>query len=221
MNYKMLDLGLIDYNKAYLIQKENLSLVKSGTCDGVIVLAEHPAVFTIGRSSRQNNFLISQEKVKAAGADIVHVDRGGDITFHGPGQIVVYPIFNLAMHTKDMHQFLRKLEQVTINTLDNYNIRSFRLEGRTGCWTKYGKIASIGIAASSWVTYHGLALNANTDNKFFDMINPCGYKDIKMISMNEILLKHVDMHVLKSELLASFEKVFHIKIYEPSFAPSK
>jgi lipoyl(octanoyl) transferase len=211
MNYKVLDLGIIDYSKAYLIQKENLNLVKSGNYDGVIILAEHLPVFTIGRSSSKNNFIIEQDKIQSLGADIVYTDRGGDITFHGPGQIVAYPIFNLNIHGKDMHKFLRNCEDVTIDAISSYDIRSFRVSGRTGVWTENGKIASIGIAASSWVTYHGLALNANTELRFFDMINPCGYKNIKVTSMQEIMNQHIDENALKARLLRSFEKVFQIE----------
>lgn len=214
MNYKVLDLGIIDYNKSYLIQKENLILVKSGNCDGVIIMAEHLPVFTIGRSSSSDNFLLSRDKIKSLGADIVYTDRGGDITFHGPGQLVAYPIFNLNMHGRDMHKFLRSIEDAIICLLAEYSIRSFRVPGRTGCWTDKGKIASIGIGASSWTSYHGMALNANTDLKFFDMINPCGYKDIKMTSMQEIIGQHIGMQTLKLRLLSSFEEIFKIKLLQ-------
>jgi lipoyl(octanoyl) transferase len=211
MNYKVLDLGVLDYTKAYAIQKENLSIVKSGNCDGVLILAEHLPVFTIGRSSIKNNFIIKQDNVQSLGADIVYTDRGGDITFHGPGQIVAYPVFNLNIHGKDMHKFLRNCEDVIIDAISTYDIRSFRVSGRTGVWTENGKIASIGIAASSWVTYHGLALNVNTELRFFDMINPCGYKNIKVTSMQEIMNQHIDENALKARLLRSFEKVFQIE----------
>jgi lipoyl(octanoyl) transferase len=221
MNYKVLDLGIIDYNKAYAIQKEKLKLVKDGNCNGVIILAEHLPVFTIGRSSSKNNFIISREKIKSLGADIVYTDRGGDITFHGPGQLVAYPVFNLNMHGRDMHKFLRGIEDAIICLLAEYGISSFRVPGRTGCWTGKGKIASIGIGASSWISYHGMALNANTDLQFFDMINPCGYKDIKMTSMQEILRTLIDIDILKTRLVKSFEKAFHIKTCKLSFASTK
>jgi lipoyl(octanoyl) transferase len=214
MNYKVLDLGLIDYNRAYLIQKENLNLVKSGNCDGVIILAEHLPVFTIGRSSSSDNFILSRDRIKSLSVDVVYTDRGGDITFHGPGQIVAYPVFNLNMHYRDMHKFLRSIEEVVICLLADYNISSFRIPGRTGCWTSKGKIASIGIGASSWITYHGLALNANTELRFFDMIHPCGHKGIKMTSMQEIMNQHIDMQALKLRLLSGFEEIFNIKLLQ-------
>lgn len=214
MKYKVLDLGLIDFNKAYIIQKENLNLVKSGNCDGVIILAEHTPVFTIGRLKSADNFILSHDKIRSLGIDIVHTDRGGDITFHGPGQIIAYPIFNLNKHERDMHKFLRSIEEVAMKALSHYAIASFRITGRTGCWTDSGKIASIGIGASSWVTYHGMALNANTELRFFEMINPCGYKDIKTTSMKEMMGHTVDMQVLKARLLESFEKVFSIRLLQ-------
>ena len=214
MEYKIFDLGLIDYNKAYLTQREVLHSVKSRAYNGAIILGEHLPVFTIGRSASSDNFIISRDNVRSLGIDIVRTDRGGDITFHGPGQIVAYPIFNLNMHERDMHKFLRSIEEVVIDLLMCYGITSFRIAGRTGCWTRQGKIASMGIGASNWITYHGLALNANTELKYFDMINPCGYKDIKMTSMKEIMHEYVDMQALKARLLESFEKVFSIRLLQ-------
>ncbi|MDD5504505.1 MAG: lipoyl(octanoyl) transferase LipB [Candidatus Omnitrophica bacterium] len=210
MNYKVLDLGLIDFNRAFFVQKEVLAQVKSALLPGAIILAEHQPVFTLGRLACDDNILIGRTKIKALGIDIVRTDRGGDITFHGPGQLVCYPIFNLNMLTRDMHKFLRDMEEVVMSLLRGYGIESFRISGRTGCWTEWGKIASIGIAASNWITYHGLALNANTGLEYFDMINPCGYKGIKTTSMQKILKSPVAMERLKREMIHCFETVFKI-----------
>ncbi len=210
MGYKIIDLGLVSFDKAYCVQKEVLSSVKARESGESLILAEHYPVFTIGRLGKKENILAGAEKLNSRGIDIVNTDRGGDITFHGPGQIVAYPIFDLTKRCKDMHKFLRGVEEVIILTLSDYGIDSFRIKGRTGCWTDKGKIASIGVAASGWVTYHGLALNANVDLSYFDMINPCGFNNISMTSMQEILCEEVGMEKLKKGLISRFSDVFEI-----------
>ena len=218
MGYKIIDLGLVSFDKAYCFQKEVLSSVKTRASDESLILAQHYPVFTIGRLGKRENILAGSEKLNSCRIDIVNTDRGGDITFHGPGQIVAYPIFNLTKRCKDMHKFLRDLEEVITLTLSDYAIDSFRVKGRTGCWIDKGKIASIGVAASGWVTYHGLALNANVDLSYFDMINPCGFKDICMTSMREALREEVDMEKLKKRLIRRFSDVFKILTKESSAA---
>jgi len=208
MGYKIIDLGLVNFDKAYSAQKEALLSVKSQRDNEFIIFAQHHPVFTIGRLGKKENILASAEQLNTKGIDIVNTDRGGDITFHGPGQVVAYPILDLTKRCKDMHKFLRDLEQVVMLTLSDYKIDSFRVEACTGCWTDKGKIASIGVAASSWVTYHGLALNVNVDLSYFDMICPCGFNNIKMTSMQDILNNEVDMEKLKKRLISRFRDVF-------------
>jgi lipoate-protein ligase B len=211
MEYKIIDLGLVSFDKAYAFQKRALSSAKAHKGDESLILAQHYPVFTIGRLGKKENILEGSEKLNSRGIDIVNTDRGGDITFHGPGQIIAYPIFDLTKRCKDMHKFLRWLEEVIILLLSDYGINSFRAKDRTGCWTGRGKIASIGVAASGWVTYHGLALNANVDLSYFDMINPCGFNDISMTSMKETLRKEVDMENLKKRLICRFGDVFGLQ----------
>ena len=210
MEYKIIDLGLVGFDEAYSVQKEALSSVKSGKSEELSIFAQHHPVFTLGRSGKKENILASAEQLNSRGIDIVNTDRGGDITFHGPGQIVAYPILDLSKRCKDMHKFLRDLEEVVILTLFDYGIDSFKIKERTGCWTDKGKITSIGVAASGWVTYHGLALNANVDLSYFDMINPCGFNDIRMTSMQEILDAEVDLEKLKKRLIKHLNDVFEI-----------
>ncbi len=210
MGYKIIDLGFIGFNEAYSVQKEALSSVKSGKSDELIIFAQHHPVFTVGRSGKKDNILASAGQLNSRGIDIVNTDRGGDITFHGPGQVIAYPILDLSKRCKDMHKFLRDLEKVVILTLSDYSVNSFRVKERTGCWTDKGKIASIGVAASGWVTYHGLALNANVDLSYFDMINPCGFNDIRMTSMQEIFDAEVDIEKLKNRLIKHLNDVFEI-----------
>jgi lipoyl(octanoyl) transferase len=208
MKFNIIDLGLVDYNKAYFFQKEIVSQVRKKEIAGAIIFSEHFPVFTVGRSGNKDNFILSADDIKARGINIIEADRGGDITFHGPGQIVGYPVFDLRGYYKDLHRYMRSLEDIIIRTLSCYGINSFKAEGRTGCWTKKGKIASIGIAATGWITYHGFALNVNMDLSYFDMINPCGFSDISMTSIKEMLGKEVDTNTVKSELIRDFEQVF-------------
>ncbi len=210
MEYKIIDLGFCDFIDAYSVQKEALSSVKSGKSDELIIFAQHHPVFTIGRSGGKENIIASEDQLNSRGINIVNTDRGGDITFHGPGQVVAYPVLDLNKRCKDMHKYLRDLEEVVILTLSDYSVNSFRVKERTGCWTDKGKIASIGVAASGWVTYHGLALNANVDLSYFSMINPCGFSDIKMTSIQDILDAEVDIEKLKKRLIRRFSDIFSV-----------
>ena len=216
MKYSLIDLGIVDYKDAYAFQKKVHSQVRSGILDGVLIFNEHRPVFTIGRSGKKNNLLLHPDVLDSCNVDIINVDRGGDITFHGPGQIVAYPVFDLSRHTKDLHKDLRDLEEVVIIVLSKYDILSFRMKDRTGCWVKEGKIASIGISVSGWVAYHGLALNANVDLQYFNMINPCGLADVKMVSMKNILHQEIDLIQLKSRLIEGFKEVFGIQFRQES-----
>jgi len=210
--YKFIDLKITDYNSAFDIQREYLDKVKDNQADGYLLATEHKPVFTLGRFAKTNNLIAPEGELKAKGIDVVKTNRGGDITFHGPGQVVFYPIFNLSYHYQDVHRYLRELEEVIICSLNTYSIKSYRVMGRTGVWTKQGKIASIGIAISRWVTYHGFALNANVDLDYFSMINPCGFKDIKVASMKNILCYEIDMEDLKNELIKNFSIIFKAKV---------
>ena len=208
MKYDITDLGLIDYKDSYLFQKRAVTLAKANAAAGMVIFAEHNPVFTIGRSGTRDNILASHDKLDSYNIDVIETDRGGDITFHGPGQIVMYPIIDLKVHYKDMHRFMRELEEVVICALSDFNIESFRIKDRTGCWHKKGKICSIGIGASNWITYHGLALNVNVDLTYFDMINPCGLKEIRTTSMQDILGEEVDKSVVKERLIEHFNLSF-------------
>jgi len=208
MKCDVIDLGILEYKKALDFQKQILARVQNREIESALILLEHYPVFTIGRSGSRANILRMPDAAGRFAADIIETDRGGDITFHGPGQIVAYPILNLCQYGRDLHKYMRKLEQVIINTLSAYRIHSFRTTGKTGCFCKNGKIASIGISVSRWVTYHGLALNANTDLDFFKMINPCGFKDMKVCSIKTELKSDVDMKTLKKRIVCNFEQVF-------------
>ncbi len=186
MNYKVLDLGLTRYSDCYNLQKKLLFEVKTNQSNGFIIITEHYPVITMGRAftnrqESEKNLLVSPDFLKNKNVDFVKTDRGGDITYHCPGQLMLYPIIKI----EDVHKYLHYLEDVVVALLAEYGIESFKIAGKTGAWTEKGKIASIGIGVSGWISYHGLSLNVDCDLTGFGWINPCGFKDIKITSMKE------------------------------------
>lgn len=200
-------------------------LAKQGGDDdfvGTIIFVEHPAVYTLGKSGNMSNMLIDEERLKALGAEFYHIDRGGDITFHGEGQVVCYPILDLEKLGIGLRRYIEMLEQSIIETVAEYGINGRRLEGATGVWLcdevenstgeklqrNWRKICAIGVKASRFVTMHGLALNAATDLKWFTMINPCGFVDKGVTSITKELGREVSFEeaskVLCEKLLANF-----------------
>lgn len=208
MLLNVFDMGLVDYKNALFFQKKILTLVKDEGFSDSLIFCEHNDVFTIGRSGSIKNVLCDINALRQAGIEVVFADRGGDVTYHGKGQLVLYPILNLRNSVKDVHLFLRRLEQVAINTLLYYGIEARLIKGKTGVWVGNDKIASIGIALSKWVTYHGLSINFNTDLNFFSLINPCGFKTIKTISVSEILGTPIDMAKAKENVIRNLLNVF-------------
>jgi lipoyl(octanoyl) transferase len=170
-----------------------------------IILCEHPHVYTLGRSGKESNMLLSEERLKAIGATLFHIDRGGDITYHGPGQLVCYPIINLEEFSLGLRQYIGVLEQAVINVCGSYGIEAGRLEGATGVWLdahspRARKICAIGVRSSRFVTMHGLALNVNTDLRYFSYINPCGFIDKGVTSLSRELGADVPMAEVKRRL---------------------
>jgi lipoate-protein ligase B len=192
---RILDLGQLDYRAAYDRQLELLDQRKRGEGVDTILLVEHPHVITMGRSRA------AEANVLAAGdVEVVAIERGGDVTYHGPGQLVAYPILQLHEGERDLHRFLRNLEEAMINALAHWDIEAGRQPGKTGAWVGPRKIASIGIACRRWVTFHGLALNVNTDLSYFGRINPCGFDSAIMTSMAAELGAPVDIDAVKLRL---------------------
>lgn len=154
----------------------------------VLILVEHPPVITLGRSSKDAHLLANPEQLRARGVEVFEVERGGDVTFHGPGQLVGYPIIDLKRHTQDLHWYLRRVEEALIEALARFDIAAERVAKYTGVWTHGRKIASIGVHARDWVTWHGFALNVATELSFFDLIVPCGIPQVRMTSVERELL---------------------------------
>lgn len=179
------DLGRVAYGEALEIQRAVARDRISGTIpEDVLLLVEHPPVVTLGRSSKGAHLTASAELLAARGIECFEVERGGDVTFHGPGQLVGYPIIDLKRHRQDLHWYLRQLEQTLIDALETVGVPAVRRAGLTGVWTTTGrKIASIGVHARDWVTWHGFALNVTTDLSYFDLMVPCGISGVEMTSV--------------------------------------
>ena len=192
------DLGLIDYGTAFQIQKRRVQEVIDGALSTVL-LCEHPSVLTLGRLGIDQNILWSPEELTKKGIQVIRIDRGGEVTLHAPGQLVIYPIINLNEHARDLKRYLHYLEQVAIDLLHDFGIVATRISGQRGVWVEKNKIVSIGVGVRKWVTYHGLAINVNTDLNLFSMIKPCGL-DVQMTSMAKCLGRDIDMIAVKSRI---------------------
>lgn len=203
-----LDWGTVSYLDAWQRQIERLTARQQNQTIDALILVEHPPVFTLGvRKGAGAHLIWSPEKLQQLGIELVQSNRGGDITYHGPGQIVGYPIVSLA-HWRDLHAYLRLLEQSLINTLDCFGLAASRRPGKTGIWLSDRKIAAIGVAVKQWVTCHGFALNANNDLDPFQGIVPCGITDGTVTSMRKELGITVDLAEVKAILALEFWKLF-------------
>ena len=182
------DLGTLSFAAALEVQRSAARARISGAIDqDLLILVEHPPVVTLGRSSKAHHLLASPELLASRGVELFEVERGGDVTFHGPGQLVGYPIVDLKRHKQDLHWYLRQMEEALIRALVPLGVLAERNAGRTGVWTQGRKLASIGVHARDWVTWHGFALNVTTDLSFFELMVPCGIADVQMTSIGQEL----------------------------------
>ena len=209
--FKVYRLGIIDYQNALKLQLSLLEKRMKEEIEDVLVLLQHPPTFTMGRSGKTEHLLSNIEELKKRGIHFEEISRGGDITYHGPGQLVGYPIIDLNKFNRDIHQYLRNIEEMLILALNDCNIKAQRREGLTGVWVNDEKVASIGVGVKRWITYHGFALNVNTDLSYFDMIIPCGIQGAKITSMKIILGDIEDINLIKveSSIINAFSKVFN------------
>ncbi len=217
------DLKSIDYKDAWDYQEAlfNKVLKKKGESndhEGELIFCEHPHVYTLGKSGAKNNLLINEEFLNKIQATYYEINRGGDITYHGPGQIVAYPVLDLERFDLRIKEYVFRLEQVIINVLLEYGIESDRLEGATGVWLDVGvkgkerKICAMGVRVSRWVSMHGFAFNVNTDLNYFNHINPCGYVDKGVTSLEKELGRKIDMEQVKGKLQMQFSTVFDMEL---------
>jgi len=225
---KFEDLGLIDYKKCWDYQEELFSEIlaikslnrkgeKTNNPNNYLLFCEHPHVYTLGKSGDEKNLLINEESLKTRGIAFYKINRGGDITYHGPGQIVGYPILDLDNFFTDIHKYLRFLEEAIILTLKEYGLNGERSEGETGVWFDVGtekarKICALGVKSSRWVTMHGFAFNINADLLYYENIIPCGIVDKQVTSLEKELGKKLDMEEVKSKLKSHLVHLFEMEI---------
>jgi lipoyl(octanoyl) transferase len=204
---------LVSYGEALERQRRVARARISGEVgEDVLLLVEHPPVVTLGRSAKDAHLLASGEMLAARGIELFEVERGGDVTFHGPGQLVGYPILDLKRHRKDLHWYLRQVEQALIDALEEIGIPADRNPGLTGVWTAGRKIASIGVHARDWVTWHGFALNVTTDLSYFDLMVPCGIQAVTMTSVDrELGVRAPNADLVASAVVRTFGSVFSLE----------
>lgn len=201
-------MGRVEYGDALRLQRERAAARIRGTVQDCLLLGEHPPVVTLGRGAKREHLLSDEQALKTRGIEIWEVERGGDVTVHCPGQLVGYPVVDLTRHGKDLHRFVRNLEEVLIRTLGVYGIQAERSPGRTGVWVQGAKIASIGVHISRWVSRHGFALNVSTDLGFFDLIVPCGLTGVRVVSMTGLLGCDVGIQAVAGSIAIEFGRVF-------------
>ena len=201
-------LGLIDYGRALELQKRRVAERKAAKTPDTLLLLEHPHVYTFGRNARREHLLIHPARIEAIGAKVFETDRGGDITYHGPGQLVGYPIFDLTGHRRDIAWYMRSLEEVFIAVAADFGIEAGRIPSLTGVWVGNAKLAALGVHISRWITSHGFALNVRTDLRFFEWIVPCGITDKGVTSLEKLLMRSVTMEEAVERVIAQFGRVF-------------
>ncbi|HEX7976969.1 MAG TPA: lipoyl(octanoyl) transferase LipB [Gemmatimonadaceae bacterium] len=198
------DLGTMAYAEALGLQRAVAKARISGELDeDLLLLVEHPPVVTLGRSFKERHLLASPALLANRGVELFEVERGGDVTFHGPGQLVGYPIVDLKRHKRDLHWYLRQVEEALIRAIAPFGLAGERRAGLTGVWTEGRKLASIGVHARDWVTWHGFALNVTTDLRYFDLIVPCGIDAVEMSSIDRELVRRGEPAVAPDALLAT------------------
>src|SRR5215471_7268302 len=214
------DLGLISWADGYALQQRVVAARKAGAIDDVFLFCEHPHVITLGRNANRQNLLASEHVLRQKNVELQATSRGGDVTYHGPGQIVGYPILNLANIRRDVGWYLRTLEEAMIRTSADFDVASFRVPGKTGIWVQAGgveeKLGAIGVHISRWVTSHGFAYNVSTDLRFFDLIVPCGIPDRKATSLEKLLRRAVETAEVAPRFARHLGELFGRELKEAS-----
>ncbi|HLF15786.1 MAG TPA: lipoyl(octanoyl) transferase LipB [Bacteroidota bacterium] len=206
----IIDLGETGYHDCWKLQREVHRRRRAGLCADTLLLTTHRHVYTIGKTGDDNHLLAGAAELLKSGAEVVHTDRGGDITYHGPGQLVVYPVIDLNDRGADVHRYLRDLEEVIIRTIADHALKGEREPGYTGVWVGAEKIAAIGVKVGGWVTMHGFALNVFTDLGFFERIIPCGITHRGVTSMEKCLGTLIPMDAVRDPAVRHFEKIFSL-----------
>jgi lipoyl(octanoyl) transferase len=208
------DLGAIAYGDALALQERCHAARKADAIPDTLLLLEHPPVITMGRTAKRENLLVDHATLAAKGVELYEAARGGDITYHGPGQLVGYPIFDLEGHRKDVHWYLRSVEEALILALEQFGLEGGRVSGRTGVWVGEEKVAAIGVGVRRWVTWHGFALNVSTDLDAFSLIVPCGIRDKGVTSLERLLGRKVEADEVRRAVLRGFSRQFNLELAE-------
>lgn len=203
-----INLGLTRYKETWDLQKKLVTLRHQGKIPDCLIVTEHEPVITLGRGTHRKNILAEKVVYIQKGIEIFEVERGGDVTFHGPGQVVLYPILDLDNHRRDLHRYLRKLEKLIIMTLGDFDLEATTKPDLTGVWVDDHKLAAIGVAVSHWITFHGLALNVSTDLDYFKLINPCGITEYPVGSMSVLTGRDFDIKSVSEQLVKNFAALF-------------
>ena len=212
--------GVVGYREGLRLQHERVVARKAGTIADTLLLLEHPPVYTLGRNAKRENILFSPERLRRLGAEVFETDRGGDVTYHGPGQLVGYPILDLTRHKRDLAWYMRSLEEVFIRVAGEFGIRAGRIAGARGVWVGNDKLVAMGVHVSRWVTSHGFAFNVNTDLRFFDWIVPCGLRDKGVTSLEKLLGQPVSMDAVTESVILHFGAVFGMEMKRPERQPT-
>ena len=205
---EVLDLGLMEYGEAWKLQRRLHHQRVEGKISDVLLLLEHPPTITVGKSGTLDNVLISKERLAQEGISLFFIDRGGGVTYHGPGQLVGYPILDLRERGKDLHHYVHNLEEVILRTLRDFSIDADRDEGHPGVWINEEEIAAIGLSVRRWVSMHGFALNVNTNLDHFTFINPCGFSNRRAMSMSKLLGRKISMEEVAKQIISHFCDIF-------------
>lgn len=212
MRCLLYSLGLVDYGEALGLQRRLRARRLEGRGEDSLLLLEHPACITVGLAGKLENIVATREALAEKGISLFFVDRGGDVTYHGPGQLVIYPIIDLRNRGKDIHRYVRDLEEIAIRTLADLSLQSGRDQRNSGVWAGNAKIAAIGISVEKWVTMHGMALNINPVMEHFALIKPCGLSHCGVTSASRLLGRTVSLAAVSERLVAHFSDVFDVSI---------
>ena len=210
--FRVEQLGLVDYAEGLRRQREKVAARKAGAIPDTLLLLEHPHVYTFGRNAKREHLLISNQHAATLGAQVFETDRGGDVTYHGPGQLVGYPILDLTRHRRDIAWYMRTLEEVFIEVAREYGIEAGRVPGAAGVWVGNDKLVAMGVHVSRWVTSHGFAFNVNTDLNYFGWIIPCGLRDKGVTSLAKLLGRPVEMKAVAERVIRHFGRVFGLEM---------
>jgi lipoyl(octanoyl) transferase len=205
-------LGRIEYAEALRMLRGKVAARKVGTISDTLLLVEHPHVYTLGRNARREHVLATRDQLEALGVEVFDTDRGGDVTYHGPGQLVGYPVLDLSEHRRDLAWYMRSLEEVLVGVAQEFGVQAGRQKGAAGVWVENEKLAAMGVHVSRWITSHGFALNVNTDLSYFDGIVPCGLRGKGVTSLEKLLGRAIEMDCVAEQVVKHFGKVFGLEM---------